>query len=153
MWSEANVEIPNEAVDRAHKIGPSYTDENLNVECKSVIVRFTTFRRRTMVYGAKKKIKPGVRVKLDLTKSRCTLLTDANKVVKHNPDIKFCYADINCQLKIKWADESIDGKFFSRLDELQELLGNHYVVGNERNSRKSKKKVVVEFLDIYSSLL
>ena len=38
-------------------------------------------------------MKPGVRVKL---KSRYTLLTDANKVVKQNPDIKFCYAEINC---------------------------------------------------------
>ena len=153
IWSEANVEIPNEVVDRAHKIGPSYTDENSNVECKSVIVRFTTFRHRTMVYRAKKKMKSGVRVKLDLTKSRCTLLIDANKVVKHNPDIKFCYTDINCRLKIKWADESIDDKFFSRLDELQELVGNHWNVGNQGNSRKSKKKVVVEFLDIYISLL
>ena len=46
-------------------------------------------------------MKPGLRVKLDLTKSRYTLLTDTNKAVKQNPDIKFCYADINCQLKIK----------------------------------------------------
>ena len=70
-------------------------------------------------------MKPGVTVKLYLTKSRYTLLIDANKVVKQNLDIKFCYADINCQLKIKWADESIDDKFFSSIDELQEILGNH----------------------------
>ena len=62
-------------------------------------------------------MKPGVRVKLDLTKSRYTLLTDANKVVKQNPDIKFCYADINCRLKITWVDESIDDDFFSGMDE------------------------------------
>ena len=43
MWSEAGIHIPSEVVDRAHRIGPSYTDKNLNVECKSVIVRFTTF--------------------------------------------------------------------------------------------------------------
>ena len=70
-------------------------------------------------------MKPGVTVKLYLTKSRYTLLIDANKVVKQNLDIKFCYADINCQLKIKWVDESIDDKFFSSIDELQEILGNH----------------------------
>ena len=46
-------------------------------------------------------MKPGLRVKLDLMKSRYTLVTDANKVVKQKPDIKFCYADINCQLKFK----------------------------------------------------
>ena len=70
-------------------------------------------------------MEPGIRVKLDLTKSRYTLLTDVNKVVKDNPDIKFCYVDSNCRLKIKWADESIDDKFFSSMDELQEILGNH----------------------------
>ena len=69
-------------------------------------------------------MKPG-RVKLDLMKSRYRLLTDANKVVKQNRDIKFCYADINYRLKIKWVDESIDKEFFSSMDELQEILGNH----------------------------
>ena len=46
-------------------------------------------------------MKPGLRVKLDLMESRYTLLTDDNKVVKQNPDIKFGYADISCRLKIK----------------------------------------------------
>ena len=124
MWMEAGADIPNEVVGRAHRIGPSYTDKNSNVECKSVIVRFTTFRHRTMVYRAKKKMKPGVSVKLDLMKSRHTLITDANKDVKQNPDIKF-YADINCRLKIKWVDESIHDEFFSSMDKLLEILGNH----------------------------
>ena len=35
MWSEAGVEIPIEVADRANRTGPSYTDENSNVECKS----------------------------------------------------------------------------------------------------------------------
>ena len=78
-----------------------------------------------MVYRAKDKMKPGVRVKLDLKESRYTLLTDANKVVKQNSDIKFYYADINCRFKIKWVDESIDDEFFSSVNELQEILGNH----------------------------
>ena len=125
MWSEAGVEIPNEVVDRAHRTGRSYTDKNSNVKCKSAIARFTAFRHRTMIYRTKKKMKPGIRVKLDLTKSRYTLLTDVNQVVKDNPDFKFCYVDINCRLKIKWADESIDDKFFSSMDEYQEILGNH----------------------------
>ena len=118
MWSEACVEIPNEVADRSYGTGPSYTDENSNVECKSVIVRFTTFRHRIMVYRAKKKMKPGLRVKLDLMESRYTLLTDDNKVVKQNPDIKFGYADISCRLKIKKADDPIDEKTFSSIVEL-----------------------------------
>ena len=63
MWLEAGAEIPNEVLDMAHRIGPSYTDQNSNVECKSVILHFTTFPHRTMVYRVKKKMKPGVRVK------------------------------------------------------------------------------------------
>ena len=74
MWSEAGLEIPNEVVDRAHRVGPSYTDENSNVECKSVIVRFTAIQHRTMVHWAKKKMKPGARAKLNLTESRYTYL-------------------------------------------------------------------------------
>ena len=61
---------------------------------------------------------PGVRVKLDLTKSRYTLLTNVNKVVQQNPDVKFCNADMNCRLKIKWVDEPIDNKFIPIIDEL-----------------------------------
>ena len=125
MWSEVGIDIPNEVVDSTLRTGPSDTDKNSNVECKSVIVRFTTFQHRTMVYRAKKKMKAGVRVKLDLAKSRYALLTDANKVVKQNPDIKFCYADINCRLKIRWVHASIDDDFFSSMDELQKILGNH----------------------------
>ena len=124
IWMEAGVDIPNEVVDRDHRIGPSYTDKNLSVKYKSVIVRFITFWHKTMAYRLKKKMKPGARVKLDLTKSRYMLLVHANKVVKRNLDIKFCYADINCGLKIKWVDESIGDKFFSSMDELQEILGN-----------------------------
>ena len=132
MWSEAGVEIPIEVADRANRTGPSYTDENSNVECKSVIVRFTTFRHRIMVYRAKKKMKPGLRVKLDLMESRYTLLTDDSKVVKQNPDIKFGYADISCRLKIKQADESIDEKIFSSVVELQEVLCNQLDVDKRK---------------------
>ena len=55
IWSETGVDHPNEVVGRAHRIGPSYTDRNSNVKFKSVIVRFTTFRHRKMVYRAKEK--------------------------------------------------------------------------------------------------
>ena len=70
-------------------------------------------------------MEPTVRAKLDLTNSRYTLLTHANKVANQNPDVKFCYFDINCRLNIKWTDESIDDEFFSSMDEFYEILGNH----------------------------
>ena len=43
MWTEAGVDIPTEVAERAHRTGPSYTDKNSNVSCKSVVVCFTTF--------------------------------------------------------------------------------------------------------------
>ena len=42
-------------------------------------------------------MKSGVRMKLDLTKSRYMLLDNANDIVKSN-EMKFYYADIDCQL-------------------------------------------------------
>ena len=123
MWTEAGVNILNEVVDRAHKIGPSRTDKNTNAQCKSVIVRFMTFPSQDNGFHAKKKIKSGMRTKLDLMKSRYTLLDDGNKIVKSNLDVKLCYADINCRLK--WVDESIDDKLISSMDKLREILGNH----------------------------
>ena len=59
-------------------------------------------------------------VKPDLMKSRYTLLTDAKSFVKKNSGI-----NINCRLKIKLVDKSIDSKFFSRMDDLQEIIGNN----------------------------
>lgn len=47
---KAGVEIPNEVVDRVHRIGQSHTDKNTNTQCKKVIMHFTTFHHRTVVY-------------------------------------------------------------------------------------------------------
>lgn len=41
----------------------------------------------TMFYGVKKKLKKGVKVKLDLTKSSFTLLKKANSHVKEVPSM------------------------------------------------------------------
>ena len=57
MPSEANVDILKEVVDRAHRVGPSYSDKNSNVESKSVIVRFKIFRQRIVVYIIERKRK------------------------------------------------------------------------------------------------
>ena len=53
--------IPDPYIDRAHRV--SKTND-------TVIVRFTTFRHRTMFYRNKKALKGGVTAHLDLTKSR-----------------------------------------------------------------------------------
>ena len=46
--AESSYEIPNVAIDRTHRISKAYTDKTTGVKCKSIIVRFTTFRHRIM---------------------------------------------------------------------------------------------------------
>ena len=75
---EADLDIPDVAIDRAHRIGNEYVDNSKNIKCKSIIVRFTTFHHRTPFYRAKKKFKKCEKVKLDLTKKRFNLLVEAN---------------------------------------------------------------------------
>ena len=75
-----------------------------------------------MFYRAKNKLKRGVRVKVDLTKSRYDLLKKANDHVKEVHSIKFCYADVNCRLKVKFNDENQKDIFFFSFDDLQDIV-------------------------------
>ena len=87
---------------------------------QSIIVRFTTFRYRTLLYTNHKKIKSSARIRLDLTKDRYNLLVSARKRVNNCPKANFVYADINCRLKVKLAHES--HKFFKSIEELNGIL-------------------------------
>ena len=65
-----------------------------------------------MFYRAKNTLKRGMRIKLDLTKSRY----DLSKI----PAITFCYADINCLLKVKFNDEDQKDIFYSSINDLRD---------------------------------
>ena len=80
---EAEAEIPESVFDRAHCIGPIYTDNDAGKKMQSITVRFTTFRHRTLFYKNRKKIKLGARIRLDLTKDRYNLLVSARKRVNN----------------------------------------------------------------------
>ena len=108
MCKEASVDIPDTVIDRAHRIGKTYTENKTKKSCKSIILRFTTFRHRTM----------------DLTKKRYSLLMSANKFVANHDSVKFCYADINFRRKIKWSDDSVSDAFFNSLNELNEIVSD-----------------------------
>ena len=69
-----------------------------------------------------KNIKSGARIRLDLTKYRYNLLVSARKRVNNCPEVNYVYADINCRLKVKLADES--HKFFESMEELNGILSN-----------------------------
>ena len=57
ICAESNLEISDSILDRAHRIGKPYFGKIKKVKCKSIIVRFNTFRHRTLLYTAKKDIK------------------------------------------------------------------------------------------------
>ena len=50
LVSESGCDITDVVIDRAHRIGKGYTDKKSYLSCNSIIVRFTTFRHRTMLY-------------------------------------------------------------------------------------------------------
>ena len=76
---------------RAHRIGPTYTDNDTGKKMQNIIVRFTTFRHTTLFYKNRKKIKSGARIRLDLTKDRYTLLVLARKRVDNCPEVNYVY--------------------------------------------------------------
>ena len=123
MFVRVGIEDIEHNIDRAHRIGKSYHHKKSKKKCKSIIVKFSSFRYRTKAYRQKKNLDDGVTAHADLTKKRHSLRRKANDLVRNRDEVLFCYADINCRLKLKWADQSKQYKLFSSLDELNEILG------------------------------
>lgn len=120
LIKESKCPIPSDVIDRAHRIGPVLIDRDSGRETKSIIVRFTTFRHRTMLYKSRKKIASKARVRLDLTKIRFKLLADARAYVEKNEKVNFVFADINCRPKVLFNDGT--SNFFDDLEGLKKLL-------------------------------
>ena len=99
LITESECEIPDVVIDRGHRIGKEYKDKTRNVPCKSIIVTFSTFRHRTLFYQNINKLK-NVKVRLDLTKKRYKIFTDAIDFVKAHKNVDYVMVDINCQLKV-----------------------------------------------------
>ena len=61
---------------------------------QEIIIKFTTFRHRTLLYRPKRKLKNGVKLHIDLSNKRFKLLLDAQKYVENVGKIQFVYADV-----------------------------------------------------------
>ena len=83
----SETKIPESVLDRAHRTGPAYTDNDTGKKMQSIIVIFKTFRRRTLFYANRKTIKSGARFRLDLTKNCYNLLLSARKRVNNCPEV------------------------------------------------------------------
>ena len=64
-FKEAYPSLSSNAIDRAQRIKNNYKYFKINNTCRSVIVRFTSFKHRTSFYRNRSKMK-GVRIKHDL---------------------------------------------------------------------------------------
>ena len=70
-----------------------------NVPCKSIIVRFSTFRHRALFYRNRSKLK-NAEVRPDLTKNRYKIFTDAIDFVKAYRNVDYVMVHINCRVKM-----------------------------------------------------
>ena len=61
-----------------------------------------------------------MKVKLDLTKKRYLIFTEAMQLVKDRKAVKFVMADINCCLKLVFKDSN--SLLFSDCDNLGDIL-------------------------------
>ena len=118
----AGLSVPDYALDRSHPIGKSYVDDN-GVRRRTLICKFTSWCYRTLVYRARKSFPKGTTIRLDLTKERLKLLKDAQVLIKDNTNFKYVFADVNCSLGIRLADDSL--LHFSSLSEVEKIVAEN----------------------------
>ena len=104
------LKLPEEVIDRAHRVGKRYEVDEENedgvvtgVTKQQVIVRFTSWTHRTLVYRSCKKSK-NFKFKIDLTKRRMGLLSHARRLIKDVQGIDYAFSDVNCRLNLKLCD-------------------------------------------------
>ena len=99
MIHETECDIPDVVIDRAHRIGNGYKDRKTKILCKSIIVRFTTFRHRTMFYRNRNKLENNAIVKLDLIRKSYMTFMRALESVKKVTIVDYVMIDIYCRFQ------------------------------------------------------
>ena len=111
---EAN-QVNNE-IDKCHRLGEP------NRGKQSTIIRFRTHAFRAAVYQKRKTITNNkLKVKLSLTKKRIKTLTQAYKMVESNQQVKFVFADINGNLKLRLIQPIEHNKYTYTFDTIVDL--------------------------------
>ena len=114
-------------IDRTHRVGRGYVDDD-GKKFQPIIVEFKSWGDRANFYKARPKFNvqnPGslkFSVAVVLTKRRYELLRFARGVIKDNVKVKYAFADINCSLALRLANDSLC--FFNSKDNLSEILNN-----------------------------
>ena len=121
FFRQACPDIPLSCIDRAHRIESECKSYRNKKKCSSIIVRFMSFRHRTMFYRNRKRLKD-VRIKLHLAKRRYRILKDPIDLAKEHPDLDYIFADVNCRLKVIFKDST--SSFFNGIDNLKSMINN-----------------------------
>lgn len=128
IFNELSVKIPDSAIDRAHRIGQ--IKESQGKKFRQMIIRFTTWRHRTMVYKARKN-SDKYRVRLDLTKKRLKLIGKTNEMLQGRNLNGYTFADINCRLCAKLDDGF---SYFDDETEFKDLIKQKFGEEQEEGS-------------------
>ena len=97
----------------------------------AIIVKFTTWRHRTMLYRSRELVndKLGYKVTLDITRENIVMMNGLRNFVTENniETVEYIFCDINCQPTIKMKDNSFlrfdtidEGKQLLRIEEVNE---------------------------------
>ncbi|MCP4484349.1 MAG: hypothetical protein GY823_07315 [Flavobacteriaceae bacterium] len=131
VFQELNVNVPDNVIDRAHRIGRPKIANGKRVQ--TMIVRFTTWRHRTAIYRARK-CSNKYKIRLDLTKKRLNTVKNSSKLLEGR-NIGFVFADINCRVCAK-----IQNKFhyFDREEDLKEILSGLSLDNDSDNEEGSE---------------
>ena len=108
-----DLDIPEACIGMAHRIGKKTPGK-----VRPIMVRFRTWRHRTMVY-CKRKDCFNCRFTLDLTKTCMDILKEAIDLARESDHISYVLADINCSLCVKLSNGSF--KYFDAIDDLNNL--------------------------------
>ena len=84
-----------------------------------IIARLSTFRHSTLFYRNRNKLK-NAKVRLDLTKKRYKIFTDAIDFVKAYKNVDYVMVDINCRLKVVFKNGR--SSFFDNISDLKNLI-------------------------------
>ena len=103
VFKEIEVTVPDEAIDRAHRIGGKFKDYDTGEVRQAMIVKFLTWKHRTAVYKGRKKSEDK-KILLDLTAKRAKLLKFAREKTESDDHIDFVFTDINCRVGLKTMD-------------------------------------------------
>ena len=118
IFEEIGVTVPDDGLDRVHRIGRAEKNAAGIVE-QPLIIKFTSWKYRTTVYIGRKKL-ANFKILLDLTPRRLKLLSKARSLANENTNVDYSFVGVNCRLGLKTKKGIF--RFFNSEEELSDIL-------------------------------